>query len=299
MIAPHKKHNITITILLYVCFKKYSCGKNDLYMSMCKSNADKSRRKKELPSWAAVNERISAAHFRRMFRMSREYFNQLCSIIILNVGEDQFKSEAYINEVYRTNSQSDERAYNIYQAHLNSSGGYVSGEVKLALAIRMLAGGGPLDISVIFDISPSHCKTIFIWVLVNWIIGPNIGKMDIVRYMNDEEAMKKVSQGFARRSNGVLRGAIGAIDGWLVKIQRPWVNRDNVKDPASFFSRKGFYALNIQCMVDDRKRVLWASFSHRGSSHDPTCFRESSFYTDILKPLQNRLFSLSFFILGD
>ena len=52
-----------------------------------------------------------------------EFFNQLCSIIIRNVGEDQFKSEAYINVFYRTNSQSDERAYNIYQAHFTSSGG--------------------------------------------------------------------------------------------------------------------------------------------------------------------------------
>ena len=299
MIAPNNKRNIMKALLLYVCFKKYCNDKQDLYISMCKSNHAKNRRQKERPSWEQVNKGISATHFRRMFRMSRECFNKLCGIIILNVGEDQFKSEAYINEVYRTNSQSDERAYNIYQAHLNSSGGYVSGEVKLALAIRMLAGGGPLDLSVIFDISPSHCQTIFIWVLVNWIIGPNIGKMDIVRYMNDEEAMKKVSQGFARRSNGVLRGAIGAIDGWLVKIQRPWVSRDNVKDPASFFSRKGFYALNVQCMVDDAKRVLWASFSHRGSSHDSTCFRETSFYNDILKSLQNKLFSMSFFILGD
>ena len=91
----------------------------------------------------------------------------------------------------------------MYKAHLNTSRGYVPGEVKLALTIRMLAGGSPFDLSVIFDISPSHCKTIFIWVLVNWIIGTNMGKMDIVSYMNDDERMKKVAVGFATRSNGV------------------------------------------------------------------------------------------------
>ena len=52
--------------------------------------------------------------------------------------------------------------------------------------------------------------------------------------------MKKVAVGFSKRSNGVLRGAIGAFDGWLVKITRPIVNRDNVCNPASFFSRKVF-----------------------------------------------------------
>ena len=45
--------------------------------------------------------------------------------------------------------------------------------------------------------------------------------MDIIEYINDDEAMSKVALGFSKRSNGVLRGAIGAIDGWLVKIQRP------------------------------------------------------------------------------
>ena len=138
--------------------------------------------------------------------------------------------------------------------------------MKLALAIRMLAGGNPLGLSVIFDISPSHCKTIFIWVSVNWIIGTNIGKMDIVRYMNDEEEMKKVSQGFARRSNGVLRGAIGSINNWLVKIQRPWVNRDNVKDPASFFQER---ILCIKCPMHGgryKESIVGFFFSQRFKS---------------------------------
>ena len=54
--------------------------------------------------------------------------------------------------------------------------------------------------------------------------------------MNDDEAMKKIAIGFSKRSNGVLRGAIGAIDGWLVKMHCPWNLFDNVTDSASFFS---------------------------------------------------------------
>ena len=78
--------------------------------------------------------------------------------------------------------------------------------------------------------------------------------------------MKRVSDGFARRSNGVLSGAIGAIDGWLVKIVRPSCRLDNIKNIVGFFSRKGFYALNVQGMVDHDEKVLWASFNNRGSS---------------------------------
>ena len=64
--------------------------------------------------------------------------------------------------------------------------------------------------------------------------------------------MSKVSVGFSKRSKGLLIGAIGAIYGWLVRIVRPgW--RDRITNPVTFFSRKGFYALNVQCIVVDRK----------------------------------------------
>ena len=67
--------------------------------------------------------------------------------------------------------------------------------------------------------------------------------------------MENGSKGFAKRSNGVLVGAIGAIDGWLVRIVRPGF-KDSIMNPVAFFSRKGFFALNVQCIVDDRKKEL-------------------------------------------
>ena len=70
--------------------------------------------------------------------------------------------------------------------------------------------------------SESHCESIFVKVLKSWIIKMNIGQIDIESYLKDDEAMKKVSIGFSRHSNSVLRGATGAIDCWLVHITRPW-----------------------------------------------------------------------------
>ena len=43
----------------------------------------------------------------------------------------------------------------IHNAQIKTSGGYISGEVKLAISIRILAGGDPYDIGVLYDISPS------------------------------------------------------------------------------------------------------------------------------------------------
>ena len=120
------------------------------------------------------------------------------------------------------------------------SGGFISGEIKLAITIRMLAGRSSLDLAVLFGVSVSHCQTVFIKVLTDWIIKLNIGQIDIESYLSNNDAMKRVAIGFSQRSGGVLKGDIGAIDGWLVKITRPWETRDGVPNPASFFHERDF-----------------------------------------------------------
>ena len=115
-------------------------------------------------------------------------------------------------------------------------------------------------------------------VLMKWIIKPKIGGINMYDYLDDQQAMQKVSDGFSRRSNGVFKGGIGALDGWLVRIIRPCWWRDGFKNITAFFSRKGLYALNVQVIVDDKKRVLWLSYSHKGGSHDSSSFSSTRLY---------------------
>ena len=117
-------------------------------------------------------------------------------------------------------------------------------------------------------------------------------------YLEDEMAMSRVSKGFSLRSNGVLTGAIGAIDGWRVKIIRPSWRLDRVRNPIAFFSCKGFYALNVQCVVDHDKTVLWASTYHKGGSHDSSALRETKLYKK-LKDKSDWLYERGYFILAD
>ena len=98
----------------------------------------------------------------------------------------------------------------------------------------------------------------------------------MMKYLNNFEAMSKISKGFVVRSNGVLKGCIEAIDGWLVKIVRPCSWWDDLINPVPFYSRKGYYALNVQCIVDDWKKILWAVYNNKGVSHDNTCFKNHS-----------------------
>ena len=150
----------------------------------------------------------------------------------------------------------------------------------MTISIKLLAGGNALYLAVIFDIYPTHLSYILEEVLNDWIINPNIDELDIIKYLSDKSVMNRVSNGFSQRSNGVLNGAIGALDGWLVKIRRPYQYMDGKTNPVPFYSRKGYYALNVQFIVDDRKKVLWAIFNNKGASHDSTCFKKSDFLSD-------------------
>ena len=63
-----------------------------------------------------------------------------------------------------------------------------------------------------------------------------------------------------------------------------------------FFSRKGFYALNVQCVVDHDNIILWASTYHKGESCDSSAFRETKLYKK-LEEKANWLYERGYFIL--
>ena len=63
--------------------------------------------------------------------------------------------------------------------------------------------------------------------------------------------MKLVALQFLAASNGVINGCISAIDGWVVKIRKP-KKSDGVDNAASFYSRKGYFGINVQVIVDKK-----------------------------------------------
>ena len=77
--------------------------------------------------------------------MSRECFKHLCNRITTIVGEDEFKSDEYLNNLRHSNDPK----VRMMKAHEDSIGGFVSGEIKLAVTLRLLAGGSYLDLSLL------------------------------------------------------------------------------------------------------------------------------------------------------
>jgi hypothetical protein len=94
--------------------------------------------------------------------------------------------------------------------------------------------------------------------------------------------MKAVAGQFARASNGLFSGCIGALDGWVVKNKRP-SKKDGISNPKSFYSRKGFFAVNVQAIVDKKKR--FRSIISCGAEQDSTAFKNSGLYKWLLENL--------------
>ena len=91
MITQHRQR-IILPLLLYLCFKHYTQNRYDINAPILKSEYALKRRKKKRMLWSVVNEQISEAHFRQMFRMIQPCFNLLCATIITSIGERAFFS---------------------------------------------------------------------------------------------------------------------------------------------------------------------------------------------------------------
>jgi DDE superfamily endonuclease len=238
---------------------------------------------KTRPTWEAFSGRVSTIHFRRMFRMSIEAFTALCKCISTKVGEDRFRSEEFL---LKQEQGSDDEERKIP---------HIPGEIKVAIAIRMLAGGSYLDLVPLFEVSTSHLYNIFHTFLA-WILQSF--EFPLVPWLRATNwpAINHLADLYAEKSNGVFFGPFCALDGLAVRVKCP-TERD-VADPGNYYCRKGFFALNVQAICDRSKRFLWCYPSNKGSTHDSVAFTSSKLY-ELLKELSNEFYSRGLFIAGD
>ena len=216
--------------------------------------ADKTR-----PTWANFSQRVSDAHFRRQFRMSRSTFDSLCSVITEAIGMSKFRSETA--PVFTSNT-----------ASLSSRGGHIPGEIKVAVSLRLLAGGSYLDLHPLFQVSVSAIYGIFD-EFIEWIEAAF--SFPLVGYLQDNQwnELGAIADNFSQGSDGVFVKVAGALDGLAVRIRCPATSE--VSDPDNYYCRKGFYALNVQAICNKSKKFLWCYPSTKGSTHDAVAFANS------------------------
>jgi hypothetical protein len=307
-LSLHKKARLRASIIVSALImdeeeeidhQRYSRLVNDyirhkVNLSKCRSRVAKMRKKKKRLSWSVFEASLTDTQFRRMYRMSRDCFGKLCMLIEEKVGEEKFKSECYLRRIASENTTLGRMA----NANEATTSGFISGEVKLAITLRMLAGGSYLDLFLIYDVFETYAYTILHETVADWICNDEIIPINGKKYLNDMIHMKDVAKGFEEKCRcGAFRGCIGALDGWLVKIKRPG-SKDNVTNPGDFFSRKGFYAINCQVIVDRYKRVIYKSIICHGAEHDSSAFKASDIY-DILHEQRQTLEAEGLYFIAD
>ena len=134
-------------------------------------------------------------------------------------------------------------------------------------------------------------------VMKEWVCRDDVIQINFYRdVLCNEAKLRSMARDFSFKTDGVIKECIGALDGWLVRICCP--SFDEVNNPGKYCSRKGFFALNVQAIVDKQKRVLWRFIGERGSSHDLPTFHESDLGEYLLSNL-NWLKDKGFYIFGD
>jgi hypothetical protein len=238
-------------------------------------------------TWSEFQDNLDDTTFRRMFRMSKESFERLCEKILNSIGVEHFRPESFL---------SSGNYLPQLEAANNYLGGFISGELKVAITIRMLAGASYLDLIFGFSISRSTLYREFDNV-TDWING--CFEFGLSGYLKNKDvnALKNVSNGFADFSNGVFNGIIGALDGIAIRINCPTA-ADGVADPGNYWTRKQFYALNVQAICDSKKRFLWVSTGQQGATHDSLAFDGTKLNNHLLHDI-GWLRSNGFFLVGD
>jgi hypothetical protein len=236
--------------------------------------------KKEMDRWPEYR-------IKRFFRMSSTSYKKLCQILCDCVGEATFIPQSML----------DEEKGRQQQGAITSSGGKLSGETRVAIFLRLLAGGTYLDLMVIFQVVHDPIYRSFKMVC-KWVM--KAFKFPLVPALESEdlEYFKSVSSSFAEgASHGVFKGCIGALDGLAVRIRRPTLSK-TIPNPGAYFCRKGFFALNCQAICDANKKISWISSKHIGSCHDSVAFTDTKLY-DLLLRKQEFLYQNRLFIVGD
>jgi hypothetical protein len=172
----------------------------------------------------------------------------------------------------------------VTNAATNAVGGWVCGEIKLALMIRMLAGASYLDLLIQYGVCTSSLYEFF-YEGVKWIVDTFVFPLHGWLENEDWDSLQCVRALFAAASGGAFLGCIGALDGLAVKIRCPTLS-DFISDPGNYYCRKGFYALNVQAICDKR---LGQNGERRTRDQLMTAFDGTRLNQELLSKLANKL----------
>jgi hypothetical protein len=182
----------------------------------------KKRRSSRPFVWEEHVTRFSEAEFKLRYRFTFDAFTELVELLRADL------------------SVSDEK-----QAKHAKWGTVIQPETKLAMALRFLAGGSPLDLKLIYDVSKSyvyHC----VWLVVAAVNK----KLPMDFPIDDVGKLRKLEAEWRARARcSEWYGQVGALDGVHFPMLAP--SKKDVDDPMRYFvARKDKYALLAMAICD-------------------------------------------------
>lgn len=212
---------------------------------------------------------LSDDEFKKYFRFSREAFSLLLETIRPAISS------------FGPEDEEEELA-------MHMSGRKLQASLKLGIFLRVMAGGSPWDVSLAFRVGRTTVYAVHEELLL--VLDKQLGFQNLP---TTDEELKKAALQFteSRGPTNPLPGCVAAVDGLLIQIEKP----EPRCNPREFFTRKGFYAVPVQAVVDSHNRFIACSAICAGSTHDSVALELSS----IGKYLKDGLLKIGFWIAGD
>ena len=169
--------------------------------------------------------------WKRFYRMSKSSFMELLELLRPDLEKNQTKGSC------------------------STTAGTISPELRLSITLRWLAGASYQDIAIIHGV---HNGSVYA------VVNSGISSLDALPALNlkfplgNTEELSKIAATFSRKAaHTVFPSVVGALDGILITCCCP--NRKKCKNPATFWTRKGKYAWNVQAICDGERDFLYMS----------------------------------------
>ncbi len=103
--------------------------------------------------------------------------------------------------------------------HRLNSGSFVCGEIKVALSLRLLAGGSYLDLALLFGISTRHVHRIFHAVVDKWFLNDCLVNIDGVGFVQTTKKWNMLQEDFAKVARESLQVVLELLMDGLSKLR--------------------------------------------------------------------------------
>ena len=225
------------------------------------------KRREAAFSWDDHLGRLNEDEFKQRYRLTWPAFQKLLDVI-----------------------RSDLTVMDQKQARLAKCGELVPPEVKLAIALRFLAGGSPLDLQLLYHVSKSY-----VYKCV-WLVVDACNKHLAIEFpIDDVSKLRQLEAGFRAQSRGgIWAGQVACIDGVHFAIRCP-SNTDVDNALKYHVARKDEYALLCIAMCDAKRRINFYDISQVPTTHDSLAWD----MTSLGKRVKDGDLPEPFFINGD